>query len=174
VSCLRKGRWQRSTTIGWSILACAGLGFASYANSSPFVVWNTSASAPIGLYGVRNPGILKRGDLVLVRLPAEARRLASERGYLPANVPAIKRVAALPGDKVCVGCNPITVNGERRAVALTHDARGRPLAPWMGCEVLSEGEIFLLNDAPASFDGRYFGPSLRADVLGILAPLWVF
>ncbi|MGH6803372.1 MAG: S26 family signal peptidase [Methyloceanibacter sp.] len=157
-----------------AIGVCAGLAFPACVKSTPLIVWNATASVPVGLYWVSRPGALKRGDLVLVWLPAAARRLAAERGYLPAETPAIKRVVAVAADRICAAGHAIYVNGEHRTEALTHDRFGRPLVAWRGCDVLSDGQFFLLNDAPASFDGRYFGPSLRTDVVGILSPLWTF
>lgn len=63
---------------------------------------------------------------------------------------------------------------EERPVAerRRHDAAGRPMPWWRGCMVLKNGSL-LLNDAPASSDGRYFGPTRAADVIGKAAPLWV-
>ena len=29
---------------------------------------------------------------------------------------------------------------------------------WHGCHILTEQTVFLLQDHPQSFDGRYFGP----------------
>ncbi len=166
-------RW-RPSAVALAVGVCAGLGFAACTKPMPFVVWNASASMPVGLYWLSRPGALTRGDLVLVWLPAAARRLAAERGYMPADTPAIKRVAAIAGDRICAAGRAIYINGQRRADTLTHDRLGRSLVPWTGCEVLSEGQFFLLNHAPASFDGRYFGPSLRTDVVGVLSPLWTF
>src|SRR3546814_1519836 len=65
------------------------------------LVWNASASAPIGLYSV-SPGVpADPGDMVIARVPQLWRDLAARRHYLPANVPLVKRVAAAAGDDVC-------------------------------------------------------------------------
>src|SRR5690348_16293175 len=76
------------------------LATASGAIPSRRLVWNASASAPIGLYW-RVDGRPERGDLVLAWAPIWARRLADERHYLPLSVPLVKRVAAISGDVVC-------------------------------------------------------------------------
>jgi hypothetical protein len=62
---------------------------------TPRVVWNTSASAPLGLYLVGGKSPRKR-DLVLAQLPESVRRLADERGYLPSGAPLIKHAAPFP------------------------------------------------------------------------------
>ena len=139
---------------------------------SPRVVWNASASAPIGFYW-RVAGRLSSGDLVLARAPLWARTLAAQRRYLPIGVPIIKRVAAVAGDVVCASGDAISIGGRVVAHRLVSDRMGRPLPQWEGCETLGAGEFFLLTaDVPDSFDGRYFGVSERRDIIGRLVPLW--
>lgn len=138
----------------------------------PQLVWNASASAPIGFYW-RAAGRPSRGDLVLARAPVWARRLAAERHYLPLNVPIVKRVAAVAGDVVCASGDAISIDGRLVAHRLAADSVGRPLPRWEDCETLGAGEFFLLMaDAPDSFDGRYFGVIQRHDIIGRLVPLW--
>ena len=155
-------------------VALAGIalvGFSAIAYPRPRLIWNASASAPIGLYRVVS-GAPERGDFVLVRIPKSIEKLAAIRGYLPAGVPLIKRIAAVAGDDVCAFNGAIIVNGE--IVVRQHDVdrAGRPLPRWNECRELVQGEFFLLGDAPDSFDSRYFGPVSSARVIGRLAPLW--
>jgi conjugative transfer signal peptidase TraF len=138
----------------------------------PWLVWNATHSAPIGLYAVTPPKALRPGRFALARLPEPYRGLAARRHYLPANVPLVKRIAAANGDRVCASGNTITINGNRIATRRTADRRGRPLPSWEGC-VRLRGAAFLLNPAvPSSFDGRYFGPIQRANILGEATPIW--
>jgi conjugative transfer signal peptidase TraF len=138
----------------------------------PFLVWNASVSAPIGLYRVGGTR-LGTGDMVIAWPPAAARDFAARRHYLPANVPLVKRVAAEPGDTSCAFGAQIFVNGRRVATRLVHDGAGRPMPWWTGCVTLRNGAIFLLMaDSPASFDGRYFGPTSRGDIVGRATLLW--
>jgi conjugative transfer signal peptidase TraF len=158
-------------------LGLAGLGligFAALANPAPLLVWNATASAPIGLY-YRVAGPVGRGDMVLARPPAEAARLAAERGYLPAGIPVIKHVGGLPGDVVCAAGTVVWVGGSGLVRRLAADSQGRALPAWEGCRRLAEGEIFLLSaGVAASFDGRYFGPVPTSAVIGRLVPLWTW
>lgn len=148
------------------------IGFFSAARPAPQLVWNASASAPIGLYRVVS-GAPERGDFVLVRIPKSIEKLAAIRGYLPAGVPLIKRVAAVAGDDVCAFDGAIIVNGAIAARQRKVDRAGRSLPRWNECLELVQGEFFLLGDAPDSFDSRYFGPVTSARVIGRLAPLWI-
>jgi conjugative transfer signal peptidase TraF len=158
-------------------LALTALGVAltsipMIANPRPRLVWNATESAPVGLYRVDPAAAVSRGDLVLAKLPASLRRLAARRRYLPSNVPLVKRVAALDGDVVCAWGNTVAANGMPVARRLFDDRAGRPLPHWEGCRILDREVFLLMQDVPASFDGRYFGPVPASSVLGRLAPLW--
>lgn len=132
---------------------------------------DTSESAPVGLYRIDDARVLASGDMVLARVPWRFRRLAAERRYVPSNVPLVKRVAAVPGDRVCGVRGAIFINGTFVGTRAARDARGRPMPWWNGCVVLGRGAYFLLMESPASFDGRYFGPTRRADIIGRATPM---
>jgi type IV secretory pathway protease TraF len=122
--------------------------------------------APLGFYRLIADRI-DRGDLVLAHLPESAARLAADGRYLPMSVPAVKRVAAEAGDVVCADSGVIVINDHVAADTLLIDREGRPLPAWHGCWTLAPGEVFLLiEDVPASFDSRYFGPVPVTSVIG--------
>jgi conjugative transfer signal peptidase TraF len=139
---------------------------------APRLVWNASASAPIGLYLVTPGATPERGDMVIAWAPERFRRLAALRHYLPLDVPLVKRVAAQSGQRVCAAGRVILIDGKRAATRRAVDGRGRSMPAWQGCDRLRGGEIFLLNPDPASFDGRYFGVTERDDVIGSTRLLW--
>lgn len=140
----------------------------------PRLVWNASASAPLGLYRVEPDRALARGDMVVARVPEHVRAVAARRHYIPANVPLVKRVAAVPGDLVCAEGTQVSVNGRPLVSRLAADHLARPLPWWSGCQRLRGGALLLVMvDVPDSFDGRYFGPTRAADVVGRATPLWV-
>jgi len=148
------------------------LGVGACITSNPRLVWNETASAPPGLYFVVDHRA-NRGDLVLVSTPLSVRHLAAERGYIPANVPLVKRIVAQRGDIVCSTGDDISINGVSVAVRRAFDGLGRALPRWSGCRTLGANDIFLLmTAAPASFDGRYFGITPRTAIIGRLVPLW--
>lgn len=151
------------------LVACAAL----TRTSTPRLVWNTTASAPIGLYRVMSPQPIRHGDLVAIAPPPALASALARQGVLPLGVPLIKPVTGLPGDLVCRHGDTITVAGHALANARRHDRHGRPLPVWSGCSLIGDHELFLLNAArDDSFDGRYFGPISAQGLLGRVAPLW--
>ncbi len=148
--------------------------FSWFAHPAPLLIWNASASVPIGLYEVHPVGPLRVGQLLIVSPPAPLARFLAARRYLPTGVPLIKHVAALPGQVVCRRERVITVDGTVEAVALDRDTRGRALPVWLGCQKIARREIFLLNiGVPDSLDGRYFGPLPDTTIIGRATPLWI-
>lgn len=168
-----RSRRRRLTRRGLAVCGLALLlGTTIALPPRPVLVWNASASAPVGLYGVGGEH-LRPGDMVIAWPPDHIRRLAARRRYLPANVPLVKRVAAAHGDTACAWGNRILVNGRLAATRLARDGAGRPMPRWSGCITLRHGAMLLLMaDSAASFDGRYFGPTDRDDVVGKATLLW--
>jgi conjugative transfer signal peptidase TraF len=168
---LRRHRHARRLAAGLAI-GSGALGLTIAWPPAPRLVWNASASAPIGLYRVYPGGYVKAGDMVVARLPARYRAFAAERHYLPANVPLVKKVAAVAGSQVCADGRKILVDGRPVATRQTADPHGRSLPWWGGCLRLRGRELFLLMDAPDSFDGRYVGVIEGDDVIGRAVLLW--
>jgi len=167
---LRRRRLIRRTAI-------IGAGIAIVLTSAalppaPRLVWNVSASAPIGLYAVSPGAPVEPGDMVIARVPERFRSLAAERHYLPMNVPLVKRVIAYAGDEVCALGQEIFVNGRWTAERRVVDGMARPMPMWTGCARLHGRQLFLLMDNAASFDGRYFGPTEGKDIIGKARLLW--
>ncbi|MHA6768977.1 S26 family signal peptidase [Sphingobium ummariense] len=168
----RRARLRRRAALLGAGIACLGLTIAL--PPLPRLVWNASASAPIGLYAVSPGAVLKHDDMVIAWPPAETRQLAASRRYLPSNVPLVKRVAGIAGDTICAVDRAVTVNGRPVAVRRAVDSAGRELPAWQGCVRLGPGMVFLLmTETPDSFDGRYFGPTLAQDVIGKATSLWL-
>jgi len=137
------------------------------------IVWNVTASAPIGLYAVRRDRTFIRGDLVLVIPPPSTAKFAAQRDYLPPGVPLVKRIAAMAGDTICAQGTGIFIDGQIVAARLSSDGEGRPLPTWNGCRTLGQDEVFLLmKDVRTSYDGRYFGPTNTSQIIGRLEPIW--
>ena len=140
----------------------------------PLLIWNASASAPIGLYRIHADHDPAIGALVAVTPPEHLARWLSARGYLPEGVPLLKHVAAKAGQRVCRIGAVVSVDARPVATARARDGQGRPLPVWQGCHTLQPGELLLLNPAhPDSLDGRYFGPLPASAVIGRATPLWL-
>jgi conjugative transfer signal peptidase TraF len=149
------------------------VGLSAFLHPTPKLIWNASASVPIGLYAVRPAGVLHVADLVVIRPPEPLSSFLADRGYLPKGVPLLKRVLALPGQTVCRTDRTITVDRIAMGEALERDRRGRTLPIWRGCRTVSAGEVFLMNrHSEDSLDGRYFGTLPGAAIVGRAAPLW--
>lgn len=165
----RRALRRRAATFGCGIAVV--LASAAWP-PAPRLIWNATASAPIGLYFVSPGAAVAPGEMVVARVPQRYRRMAAARRYLPANVPLVKRVAAGAGDEICALGRRIFVNGHPAALRRTVDGRGRAMPRWTGCVRLRGSQLFLLNDNAASFDGRYFGVTEGIDVIGKASLLW--
>jgi conjugative transfer signal peptidase TraF len=140
----------------------------------PQLIWNASASVPIGLYRVTPAGTLHVGELVVVQPSKALADFLAQRGYLAMGVPLLKYILALPGQVVCRIGLTITVDGTTIGRALELDHAGRKLPKWAGCRVVSEDAVFFMNRrSEYSFDGRYFGPLPASTVAGRADPLWI-
>jgi conjugative transfer signal peptidase TraF len=159
--------------IGAVIGACALVVGPAVVEPAPRLLFNTTASAPVGFYRIdRVPP--RVGDWVVVRPPAKLAAWMAGRGYAPAGVPLLKRLAAVEGQAVCGREGRVLIDGRLVALARERDRWGRVLRPFVGCRRLVAGEVFLLNaNAPDSLDGRYFGPLPRQVIVGRAVPLWM-
>jgi conjugative transfer signal peptidase TraF len=150
--------------------------FIGFAIRVPLVIYNASGSAPLGFYYVEDR-LPARGELAVIEPPPLLELMIVSRGILPPSVPLVKQVTAVGGDEVCRSKEPlgtIAINGQVVAEVLDQDREGRPLPSWDGCIRLVDGEFFLLQPHPYSFDSRYFGPVTRCDILGVARPLWTW
>ena len=155
-------------------VSAMAIGVSAFLHPAPKLIWNASASVPVGLYAVHRPRPLHVGDIVVAR-PMEPRAsYLDRRRSLPEGVPLVKPIAALGGQTVCRHGGLVSVDGVALAVAQDRDRRGRRLPVWQGCRVLGTGEVFLMNPAePDSLDGRYFGPLSTVAIIGRATPLWI-
>jgi conjugative transfer signal peptidase TraF len=164
------------TRLGWVMATCVatlGAAASAFVHPLPRFIWNASASVPIGLYAVHPARTLSITELVVVQPPHDLAQFLADRRYLPAGVPMLKRVLALPGQTVCRNARTITVDGIAMGEALDRDSQGRPLPVWQGCQRIADGQVFLMNwQSEDSLDGRYFGPLSRTTIVGRADPLW--
>lgn len=167
---MRRGAVTIFTVSGAAIGA---ISIASLVNFAPLLVWNASASAPIGLYRIERIERPDVGDFVLVRPDEAVAKFIAKRGYLPENIPLLKRVAARPGDEICRDNAAIFIDEIRVADVQILDSIGRKMPAWSGCFTLQTSEIFLLNDPENSLDGRYFGATRADAVIGVARAVWV-
>mgnify|MGYP000057406423 CR=1 FL=1 len=142
----------------------AGIGLAVF-RPHDLILYNPSDSIPKGFY-VRGGSELVRGSVVTIRSVNAAPNYAAKRDFVDAGDRFLKRIAAMEGDMVCAEGSAISLNGDPVAERANVDEAGNPLPSWNGCVTLDAGEVFLLGDHPGSFDGRYWGISESADLIG--------
>ncbi len=130
---------------------------------------NRSGSLPLGLYREARSLPVTYGAYVSACLPAALARLGRSRGYLPGggrcpegSLPILKRVVALPGDRVRLGGTGLVVEGVPipGTGRLALDRQGRPI-PGLpeGCYRVPPGAAWVAGNArPNSWDSRYYGP----------------
>lgn len=168
-------RFRRSAILATMCAGIATLGMA-LADRAPLLIYNASGSAPLGFYTVERR-LPAKGELAVLRPPPSIELLLVAHEIAPPAVPLLKQAVAIRGDEVCRTKEPtdaISIGGRVIAEVQEKDHAGRPLPSWEGCMRLVDGEYFLLQPHPLSFDSRYFGPVLRCDILGVAHPLWTW
>lgn len=163
----------RSVYVKITAVAALGAALAIAVPAPTKLVWNVTPSVPVGLYSIAPSHRLEVTDLVAVMPPEPLASFMVQRGYIGVDVPLLKRVMALPGQRVCRTGMAITVDDVPLGHARDRDRIGRELPIWQGCRRLASGELFLMNpDAADSLDGRYFGPLADSAVIGRATSVW--
>jgi len=145
---------------------------------------NSTKSVMLGYYWTVDKPV-EKGAYVLVCPPdTPAFELAKQRGYLKAGFCSlglermVKKVAATEGDTVQINQEGVQVNGQMLPFSkpLVLDPAGRPMPQFELNEYrLKENELLLMGDiSPTSFDSRYFGLIDRAQIQGVVKPVWTW
>lgn len=154
------------------LLVCAAaitLIAAAQANARDWILYNATPSVPRGWY-VRTQDRIEAGAMVTVRAGDVAPSYAASRDFADRGDRFIKRVVAIAGTRVCADAETVVVGPETFPRA-RYDSNGRELPTWEGCQVLEDGDVFLLGDTPDSFDSRYFGVVRENQIEGVWKPL---
>ncbi len=83
-----------------AVAAIAVLGVSSAISFAPRLIWNASASTPVGLYAIESMPAPRVQDLAAVTPPEPHAEFLDDGGYLPRGLPLLKHVAAGPGQPV--------------------------------------------------------------------------
>ncbi len=111
---------------------------------------------------------------IVVQMALDRRYLG--RGSCGSMVPLIKQIVAGPHSKIEVNPRGVLVDGVLlpNSKAYAQDADGLSLPIYEG-GTLHADEYLIMSDWNAgSFDGRYFGPVVRSDIIAFAAPIWVW
>jgi type IV secretory pathway protease TraF len=110
---------------------------------------------------------------VLIAPPAAVQQEVALINPAVAGYPWIKPLAALPGDRLCLEPDAVTVNdvvvGPR---PLLH--RYPQLPRRLGCTVVPTGSYVALSPYARAFDSRYVGVLQQRTILGLLHPVWTW
>lgn len=134
---------------------------------------NLTDSEPIGLYRVHQvDGEVRRGEMIVMEVPAEFRPYVYGRGWLPEGWALFKHVGAVAGDVYCVAESWLIVNGNPVGPVYRVDEEGRSLPQLKGCREIPAGYFLpVATRIPRSFDGRYMGPVRLALIQGVAKPI---
>ncbi|RUU13611.1 S26 family signal peptidase [Mesorhizobium sp. USDA-HM6] len=164
---------KRSGNLLATALVSASVLYPVFAAVPAKLIWNASASVPIGLYLVEGSEPFLEGDLVAIDPPWPLAMFLAARGYLPNGVPLLKHILAVAGQTVCRDKLTISVDGREVGFALERDWAGRLLPVWQGCQRIPDGAVFVMNrQVRDSLDGRYFGLVSTDRIIGRAVPLW--
>ena len=120
------------TRMAWAFTTCLAtwaVAISAFVHLPTKLIWNASASVPIGLYTVQQPDSVGLTDIAVIDPPEPLAEFMSGRGYLPLGVPLLKQVAGLPGQRICRTDLTITIDGVEMGNALERDRLGRDRAP---------------------------------------------
>lgn len=164
---------SRRRILAVTMLAVIGIAATSAVDMPTKIIWNATASAPVGFYTLEPADRIEVPELVAIMPPEPLAGFMVGRGYVGRGVPLLKRVVGLPGQWVCRAGRAITIDSVEIGDALDRDQIGRALPVWEGCRVIADGQLFLMNwQVRDSLDGRYFGPIPASSVIGRALPLW--
>jgi conjugative transfer signal peptidase TraF len=145
---------------------------------------NDTPSIPRGLYRTTNESVARGRHVLFCPASRPLFQRALERGYLSSGRCAagssylMKRVWAVPGDRIAVLDDGVYINGARvpNSAPRAADGGGRPLPRYrIDDQVLDREQYLLLSEThPRSFDGRYFGPVTRSEIVAVIRPLFIW
>lgn len=155
--CRKRKRVVLGLCFGWMFML---MGLISMESRLPqLLVYNTTASVPVGWYLLLPPQDVSRDDMVVFTVPEDIEKLAVERGWLPKGTKMLKRVGGLAGDMYGVNkSRQFYVNGVYIEQASLVDGKGQQMPDRSSGIHMVEDDCFLpVGDNSHSFDGRYYG-----------------
>lgn len=121
--------------------------------------YNLTASIPTGIYKIYKVEELKRGDVVVFKIPKNEEKFMRERGYITPKIKAlIKKIGAVSGDTVNITDNLLYINNEFVKEIPKKDSLDRPMKiANIKNYKLKEDEFFIIGDSIKSYDSSYLG-----------------
>lgn len=142
----------------------------SHITEDQYFFLNIAPGEPKGLYlliPLKGDG-LHLGEKVLLSTPDEVRGLLS-------NMPLLKTVGGLPGDRYLISDTSLYVNGRYFGTVYQEDSNGKALPQKRGIYVVQDDAFLpVATKAEPSIDGRCFGEVPIASVWGKAVPIITF
>lgn len=141
---------------------------------SQIVVYNHSASLPVGWYVVVPDKNYKVGDIVVFDLQEKARALAVNRGWIRENDLFMKRIGALEGvEYEITRGRQFLINRNVFGDVQNVDSLGRNMPEYIGKYIVPPNEFLPVADIANSYDGRYYGTVPIENIRFKVIPLYI-
>lgn len=110
---------------------------------------------------------LQKGDYIVISMPDKGYKIGARPGDR-----VIKKVAALPGDRVRISGTELYINEKHvDRLWLAKSIDGKKPGDFDADMVLNKDQVFLMGTTKESFDSRYWGPVRRDSIIGRALPL---
>ena len=131
------------------------------------ITYAVTVSMPKGWYLIVSPEKIARHDIVQFKPPEQALNFLHKEHLIPRSDLLLKYVVGLPDDFVCNKNGVILVSQKKFGTVYQFDSKGIKLPKSSFCGKLGHDQYLLLSDrVKNSFDGRYFGPIYKKDIIG--------
>lgn len=117
--------------------------------------------------------VIDKHDTEIERGEIFAFRSEAMDPYLKDGTQVIKVVDGIPGDRVQVSTETVTVNGNvvGRGLLLSKKLK-KPKSRYVRDEVVPENKYWFMGRSKDSFDSRYWGYVSKSNVIGKAYPIW--
>lgn len=148
---------------------------------------NTTISYPYGIYHLnQEKKEIFKGKMVMFCPPNNKAFEEANHRYIPKissrcenkYLPLIKKIVALPGDRVDIRYNHVYIDGKLQpnSTIYTMDFVGNKLRKLPKQSfIVPKGKLFVMSDyEKRSFDSRYFGSIDQNLIQGEISPVWTY
>lgn len=130
------------------------------------LTYQVTASLPKGIYLIYPTKNINRGDIVIFYPPNNAKIFLAKNKWAPLSNILMKKVVGMPNDFVCNKDSKVIVNKKYFGKMYYFYAKGKRMPYVSFCAKLqSEQYLLLSNFIDRSYDGRYFGPVYRNQII---------
>ncbi|WP_333594543.1 S26 family signal peptidase [Anaerospora hongkongensis] len=163
---------KAAITLGLVVLFLIPLGFIPLPH---ILVYNRTASLPLGWYLKMPLGTYQVGDIVAFQPPGDAKALAVERGWIRDGELLMKKIGALENMPWQIDGNGNFFVADMYIGPVSEvDRLGRPLPQMHGSYSVKPGSFLPIAFPTGSFDGRYYGDVPLGNIQYKVIPLFTW